>query len=139
MANEPLFNFANSARRYIVVGVLGTIIYYAVLWLLVEIAGVAVIIASGSAFIIVVLSNYFLHYLWTFGSSARHLEALPRFGVMSLVGFWLNLGVMFLGVDYFGFGYLWVQAVAIVLVVTWNFVISIRWIFFRSHRANKAS
>ena len=52
--------------------------------------------------------------------------------MMSLAGFWLNLGIMYLGVEYLGFGYLWVQAVAIALVVAWNFVISIRWIFFRN-------
>ena len=107
------------------------LVYYLVLWLLVEIAGIQVLIASSIAFILVVLENYVLHYFWTFSSSANHMNALPKFSMMSLAGFWLNLGIMFLGVEYLGFGYLWVQAVAIALVVAWNFVISIRWIFFR--------
>ncbi len=119
--------------RYIVVGILGTLVYYLVLWLLVEVAGIPVLIASSATFLLVVLENYVLHYFWTFPSSAHHMEALPKFIMMSLAGFWLNLGIMFLGVEYLGFGYLWVQAVAIALVVTWNFVISIRWIFFRSN------
>ena len=118
--------------RYIVVGVLGTLVYYLLLWLLVEIARIPVLVASSLAFILVVLENYVLHYFWTFSSSAHHTKALPKFSMMSLAGFWLNLGIMYLGVEYLGFGYLWVQAVAIALVVAWNFVISIRWIFFRN-------
>ncbi len=132
MTNAPPSHFIDRVWRYILVGILGAIVYYFLLWFLVEIANVAVLIASGAAFIVVVFENYLLHYLWTFCSSAHHTAALPRFAVMSLVGFWLNLGTMFLGVEHLGFGYLWVQAVAIALVVTWNFVISSLWIFFRS-------
>ena len=133
MPKLPLPFALGNLWRYVVVGILGTLVYYLVLWILVEIAGIQVLIASSAAFILVVFENYGLHYFWTFSSSAHHTKALPKFSMMSLAGFWLNLGIMYLGVEYLGFGYMWVQAVAIALVVAWNFVISIRWIFFRGN------
>ncbi len=102
--------------RYIVVGSIGALIYYGILWLLVEVAGIAVLVASSIGFILVLLENYVLHYFWTFDSSARHREALPRFVAMNMIGLCLNLGVMSLGVEWLGLGYLWVQAVAIGVV-----------------------
>ena len=133
MSKPPFPFLLENLWRYVVVGILGTLVYYLVLWLLVEIVGIRVLIASSIAFILVVLENYVLHYFWTFSSSAHHMKALPKFSLMSVAGFWLNFGIMLVGVEYLGLGYMWVQAVAIALVVAWNFVISIRWIFFRGN------
>jgi putative flippase GtrA len=134
---QMLSSFASVFRadlcRYIVVGILGTFVYYLVLWLLVEVAGIPVLIAISATFLLVVLEYYVLHYFFTYLSSAHHMDALPKFVMLSLVGFWLNLGIMFPGVEHLESGYLWVQAVAIALVVAGNLVISIRWIFFRNN------
>jgi putative flippase GtrA len=124
--------------RFAAVGALGTLVYYIVLWSLVEVAGVPVMISTSIAFLIVVVENYLLHYWWTFRSAAPHATAFRRFLLMSSVGFWLNWSIMFLGVQRLGFAYLWIQAIAIAVVVAWNFLLSTLWIFFHTHHLKQA-
>ena len=128
----PMLSAATVARlyRFAVVGTLGTLVYYAVLWPLVEVASVPVMLSTSIAFLMVVVQNYLLHYWWTFRSAVPHTTAFRRFFLMSLAGFWINWSIMFLGVQHFGFDYLWVQAMAIAVVVIWNFLLSTFWIFF---------
>jgi putative flippase GtrA len=115
--------------RFALVGLAGTGMYYVVLWSLVELMGVPVLVASSLAFLVVALENYVFHYAWTFRATRPHRSALPRFLGMNVAGFGLNWGVMYAGVGGLGLNYLLVQAVAIALVVAWNFGLSLLWIF----------
>ena len=119
--------------RFGVVGTLGTAVYYLVLWGLVELLHVAVLPASSSAFVLVCIENYVLHYVWTFASTRSHAAAFPRFSFMTLVGFFINWAIMFVGVSKLGFNYLVVQAAAIAAVIVWNYSLSTYWIFRDSH------
>lgn len=114
--------------RFVLVGVLGTLAYYASLAVLVEVCGLPVMLSTSIAFVLVTLENYLLHRGWTFRSEAAHGEALPRFLLMSAAGFAINWMVMSLGVG-LGFHYLLVQGAAIAAIVAWNFAISSYWIF----------
>ena len=118
--------------RFCAVGLLGTAVYYPVLWGLVELARIPVLAATSIAFILVCVENYILHYVWTFGSNKAHTTAFPRFLFMSLIGFWINWGVMFLGVEKLALHYLLIQAFAIAAVVAWNFMLSSYWVFHDS-------
>ena len=115
--------------KFAIVGALGTVVYYAALWGMVEHLGIPVLWASSTAFLLVVTENYLLHYLWTFNSTEDHAVALPRFLFMSAMGFGINWVIMYMGVQWQGIHYLLVQAVAIGAVVTWNFLLSSLWIF----------
>jgi len=115
--------------KFGLVGILATFVYYLVLWGMVEILNIPVLLATSIAFVLVTIENYLLHYNWTFRSSNDHTTAFPRFILMNVVGFNINLFIMFAGVNLWDFNYLLVQAVAIVTVVTWNFVLSHYWIF----------
>jgi len=115
--------------RFGVVGILGTAVYYTVLWPLVEVLRVPVLIATSIAFMLVCIENYVLHYRWTFGSTKAHTITFPQFLIMNLIGFWINWGIMFLGVKEFALNYLLVQAMAIVMVIVWNLTLSSYWIF----------
>jgi putative flippase GtrA len=94
--------------------------------------------STSIAFLIVVIENYLLHYWWTFRSNEPHTKAFRRFVFMNIVGFFLNWSIMYLGVQHFQLGYLWIQAIAIAVVVVWNFVLSNFWIFFRANRIKQA-
>lgn len=120
-------------QRFAVVGVAGTLVFYALLWTLVEAAHIAVMTSTSIAFLAVVAQNYVLHRLWTFRSATPHRRALPRFLLMSATGFWVNGAVMALGVQRLGLNYLSVQAVAIGVVVACNFI-GTSWIFRRRPR-----
>lgn len=107
--------------RFVVVGLLGTAFYYAALVAMVEVMRIDVLASSCIAFALVVGSNYALHRSWTFRSPVEHRRALLPFVAMSVAGFGINTGVMAAGLAS-GIHYLLVQALAIVLVVSWNFI-----------------
>ena len=119
-----------SARlgRFALVGLAGTLVYFALLWAMVDWLRWPVMLATCCAFLLVVVENYLLHRAWTFHSAAPHRQALPGFLVVSALGFCINGAVMALGVERLGLNYLAVQAVAIGTVVSCNFV-GAQWIF----------
>jgi putative flippase GtrA len=115
--------------RFGMVGVLATVVYYGLLWTMVEIFSISILVATSVAFIFVTIENYILHYTWTFQSTNAHAKAFPRFLLMNIGGFGINWLMMFAGVVVAGFNYLWVQALAIIIVVAWNLALSHFWIF----------
>lgn len=123
-----------SLARFASVGVLGTFIYFGVLWTLVERLRFSAMLATCCAFLVVVGVNYMSHRYWTFRSRAPHGEAAPRFLIVSMIGFCVNGAVMSVGLQHSGLNYLAVQAVAIIIVVLCNFF-GARWIFRRDDRA----
>lgn len=99
-----------------------------------------VLIATSIAFLLVCVVNYALHYVWTFASTSAHTVAFPRFLFMNLIGFWINWGIMFAGVEKKGaLKYLLVQALAIVAVMAWNLTLSSYWVFRDSRSLNRES
>lgn len=80
-----------------------------------------------------VFQNYVLHYGWTFKSRDGHGIALPKFALMSAIGFGLNALILFIGVELAGLDYYcFVQPVAIAIVVLWNYLASVLWVFKRA-------
>ena len=122
---------ANAAwlGRFAAVGLVGAVVYYFVLWTMVEQLGISVLAATSIAFVLVTIENYALHHRWTFASTHSHAVAFPRFVFINVIGFWMNFGIMAAGLHYLSLSYLLVQAFAIVAVVAWNFVVSSYWIF----------
>jgi len=112
---------ASVPLRFAVVGLVGSAVYYALLWSMVELGGVPVLPASTFAFAVVVLENYLLHRSWTFSSCAPHRQALPRFALMAGWGAVLNGMVMDTCLR-FGWHYLLAQTLALVVVVACNFI-----------------
>lgn len=118
--------------RFALVGLAGSLVYFALLWTMVELLGWPVLQASCCAFLLVVVENYLLHRAWTFHSTAPHGQALPGFLLVSALGFCVNGAVMALGVEWMGLNYLAVQLAAIGAVVVCNFVGAQR--IFRARR-----
>ena len=115
--------------RFAVVGLLSTGVFYALLWFLVERADVPVLVATSVGFVVVTVMNYVLHYHWTFGSDNSHVYAFPKYVGMTVIGYFLNYSVMYMGVQVLEFNYLVIQAFAIAAVVSSNLYWSSRWIF----------
>lgn len=121
--------------RFGLVGLAGTLVYYAVLWTLVELARLPVMLATCCAFVLVVSENYLFHRFSTFQSVKPHREAVPRFMIVSGLGFCVNATIMSVGLHRFGLSYLSVQAIALVVVVACNFIGSF-WIFKCDNRVH---
>ena len=110
--------------RFGSVGGLGAIVYFLSLWLMVEKFHFSVMLATSLSFILVIIINYVLHYHWTFDSNRSHRSTFPRFVLISITGFSLNWGIMYIGTVGLDYNYLLIQTLSIVVVVTWNLVMS---------------
>jgi putative flippase GtrA len=109
-------NFLGKLIRFGIVGVLTAILHYGVLYFGVELVNA---------------HAYFMHYNWTFGEPAPHGRTLGRYLVMISCGFLINGGLMYAGEQWWSVHYLLAQALALVAVVLWNFVLSNTWVFRR--------
>jgi len=121
--------WAARIRRFAIVGSLGSALYAAVVWLMIDWLLIAPLTAASLAFLAVVVVNYQLHYRWTFASNKAHIIAFSQFLTTSLFGFAVNLGILYFGFSIKGFNYVSVQIAAILIVIMSNFLLSALWVF----------
>ncbi len=110
-------------------GAIGTAMQYGVLIALVQFTQAGAVLASTAGFVVGACVNYSLNYLFTFNSSKRHTEALPKFLTVALLGMGINASIMAGLVHQAGMHYLLAQMVATGLVLLWNFAGSKLWVF----------
>lgn len=115
--------------RFIVVGVVATIVHVAVLVALVEWAGVSAVLASIPAFAIAMLASYSANRGWTFRRPGNHDVQLPRYAAVAILGLLLNVWAMTMAVNILGLPY-WVGLVAVVAIASCaSFALNSRWTF----------
>lgn len=112
------------------VGVVAAVAHYGVLIVLVELGGIAPVIATLWGFLAGAAVSYILNRRYTFRSDRPHRAAAPRFLVVSVGGFLLNGVVMWLLNEQLGVHYLAAQVIATLIVLFWNFSAN-RWWTFR--------
>jgi len=117
------------AAKYLVVGGLGTVTHLSLLYIAVETFSLPPLLGSCVAFVWVVIQSYFLNRNWTFQSDKEHTSALPRYLVVSGIGFATNLTIMFVMLNILGLWYMLAQASAAVVVPLSNFLLNKYWTF----------
>ena len=115
--------------RFAVVGLATAVLYYALLYATVELLSVPAVAASAGVYLLVIAINYRLHYSWTFALSSPHTAAIKRFLFMTGCGFFINVSIMYICVSLLQWNYLLAQAVAMGVIIMWNFVLSSLWVF----------
>jgi putative flippase GtrA len=115
--------------RYAGAGAIGTATHYALLVVLVQLAGVAAVVASTAGAIAGAVVNYLLNHRYTFASDKPHSRALPRFVVVSLAGIAVNAAVVATLVSGASAHYLLAQVVATAVVLVLGFAINRIWTF----------
>ncbi|MGP6140261.1 GtrA family protein [Jeotgalibaca sp. A127] len=117
--------------KFGIVGVVATVIDFAVLTILTEFFGVHYLTSAAIGFIVSTLFNYFasMRYVFNsrFGEDEKHKE-LMIFVVLSVVGLGLNQLFMWLFVEIAGIFYIFSKVFATTLVMGWNFVSRKIWI-----------
>ncbi|MEZ2354076.1 GtrA family protein [Caballeronia sp. RCC_10] len=119
-------------RRFVAygaVGAAGTLAQYAMLVALVRWAGMPPPTASMAGAVLGAVVNYVLNHRFTFGQSASHRQALPRFLAVAGLGVMVNGGAMTVLVDHVGLHYLLAQLVATGFVLLLTFVLNSCWSF----------
>lgn len=131
--------------KFAIVGAAGSITDFAVLNLLVQVAGLPLAVANTVSFIVAVMQNFALNRIWTFPESReRHASGqLIQFAMVSVVGYGLNQLVFltlhhlwestwmaYLGPD-LGFlvSYNVAKLFAIGVVLFWNFTANRLWTY----------
>jgi putative flippase GtrA len=114
--------------KFALVGGTGTGVHYLVLITLVALLHISAGYAAGVGAIAGACVNYVLNRRFTFGSHRPHRETLPRFALMAAVGAVLNgllVGVLVTAHMHF----LLAQAIATLVILILNFIVSKLWIF----------
>jgi len=132
--------------RFAVVGFIGAIVDFGLFNLLIRLAGVEAIVASGISFVAAVMSNFLWNRYWTYPDSrSKHiLHQLTQFGLVSLVGLGIRIGLFAileiplinLASRYFPnfldptfLGHNSTLAIAILIVMLWNFFANRFWTY----------
>jgi putative flippase GtrA len=131
--------------KFALVGAAGSITDFAVLNLLVQLAGLPLAVANTCSFIAAVAQNFALNRVWTFPESReRHASGqLAQFAMVSLVGYginqlvfltlhhlWESYWMAYLGADSgFLVSYNVAKLFAIGVVLFWNFTANRLWTY----------
>ncbi len=116
--------------KFSVVGVVNTLIHYALFYLLYSVFGVYHLLASTIGFIAAVINSFFFNKYWTFNSKSPYLgQQFVRFFIVSLLGLLINLMTMALLVEWLLIDPLLAQLAAIGLTLLVNFSGNKWWVF----------
>lgn len=122
--------------KYCVVGVLGTAIDVAILWLLVRFGGLPVLAATSISFTVSVVNNFILNKFWTFSHPSQNYRKLfIKFIIVSAGGLLLTNVFMWLFVHAIEIWYIWAKLITSGVVLVWNFLANKYWTFRHSRRA----
>lgn len=129
IVRPPWAKFSRVAK-FGIVGITGTLINIAVLWLLARRLGLPVVLSSGVAVELAVISNFLLNSSWTFATRPSCLR-FAKFNVASLVGLGVNVTGVWL-LTRFGLYLLAADLIGIAIGFAVNYVISVVWVWGRA-------
>jgi putative flippase GtrA len=115
--------------RFIVVGLLTAILYYAVFYLVVEFNILSISAASAFCYLLAIIFNYITHYTWTFGSSSSHFSVGPKYVAMVGFGLLINWGFMTFLASHYGSEYLLIQFFVLIGIAIFNYILGRFWVF----------
>ncbi len=117
--------------KFAIVGTMGAGVDFGTLTALVELFHVNVYLANTVSFTAAGLNNFILNSTWTFGDQANKQPArqLAQFFTVSIIGYLLNQALLYSFIEFAGLWYLLAKAIAIVVVLFWNFTANRLWTF----------
>ena len=107
--------------RYGLVGIVNNLTIYGV-YLLITQQGVEPKIAMTLTYILGMTIGFIGNRKWTFSHRGNFFGTLTRYLFAHLLGFLLNFALLLTFVDYLGFPHQWIQAMAIVVVAVFLFI-----------------
>jgi putative flippase GtrA len=110
--------------RYIFVGVAATVIDFGFLYLLTEYGKIFYLVSAVISFVAGMIANNLLSLNWVFSgrSSGKKWLDFVVFSLIAVIGLGLNVFLMWVFTEHFGFYYLLSKVFATALVFLWNFI-----------------
>lgn len=115
--------------KYGITGVFGSVLYFVVLVLLVELGDVPPILASFLAFSSTVVSCFFINCYWTFNAKAPSRRRFVKYSLVSVFGLFLTTAITYVGVEVIDVWYVYSQIVVVMVVPISNFLLNSHWVF----------
>lgn len=116
--------------KYGVVGVAGTFIDLASLFVFVEYFSIPAIPGSILSFLLAVTNNFILNKIWTFENRSKNYRKLfLKFLIVSVIGLGLTIASMYVMTLLIGLWYMLAKALTSIIVLTWNFLANKLWTF----------
>ncbi len=133
MNNHRLVAGRPAVKQFVkfgLVGGLNTVIDYALFTTFFYVFHIHYLLANAMSFTIAVTNSYVLNRRWTFRSDNPrwHTEAI-KFMVVNLIGLGLSESLLFILVDRLHIHQLIAKALAIIIVLFWNFIGTRFWAF----------
>jgi putative flippase GtrA len=125
--------------KFLLVGGTGVGVNTVVLFLLHQLAGLPVVVASAVAVEVAIVSNYLLNDRWTFNHHRPSLRRFAQFNVVSLGGLLLTTTAVWVLTTALGLHYLLANFVGIGLATSWNFAANVYWTWGAERRAARSS
>ncbi|KAB7672610.1 GtrA family protein [Bacillus sp. B1-b2] len=116
--------------KYSFVGIITTAIYFLCVFLIVELGRFEPVLGSAIAFVVMTVFSFILNVRFTFGSNIDR-QKVWRFSVVALIGFLLNILLLYLVVHILHLHYLIGEVVTILVIPTVNFLLNNYWTFQR--------
>lgn len=120
--------------RYSLVGVVSNLTIYFV-YLLITHLGVEPKTAMTLMYIIGASIGFVGNRKWTFAHRGDPTRAALRYVLAHLFGYLLNFLILFTFVDRLGYAHQWVQAIAIIIVAGFLFIVFKYFVFEKKHSA----
>jgi putative flippase GtrA len=117
--------------KWSVVGVIGAVVDYSILIGLVELVRLYALIAQAISFTCAVVNNYILNRNWTFGDIRHKGPAVQftQFFIVSVAGLGTRSVIFYFLFEVLGLWYIYATAMAIIVVLIWNFFANLVWTF----------
>ena len=122
--------------KFAIVGAIGAVVDFAILNLCIQVFGLPKWLANTFSFFTAVCSNFAWNRLWTFPESRQQplLPQLGQFFVVNLAGYVINQAIFlsldrWVFVDWGTWGYNLSKAIAIGVVLFWNFGLNRLWTY----------
>lgn len=115
--------------RYCVVGGLGTVVHFGTTMLLVELWRVDAVAATVIGFLCALAVSFALNRSWVFASSVAVAPGLARYTAVSVLGFVLNVAIMFVVTRVLGLDYRIGLVLVVLIIPVTNFTLNARWTF----------
>jgi len=131
--NNPFFLKYPILKQFIkfcLVGFSNTVIDFLVYLILTRFFLIYFIIANIFSFLIAATWSFILNKYWTFRNKEKRIKSqYIKFLIISTLGLILNTFFLYILVSYWGFYDLLAKAIAIIIVLFWNFGMNRFWTF----------
>lgn len=116
--------------KFAVVGTSGVLVDFSITYLAKEKLRIQKYVANAMGFSVAATTNFFLNRIWTFQSNdPQVVQQWVKFFVIAVIGLGLNTIMIWYAHQRKGHNFYLAKAVAIVLVMIWNFIVNFLYTF----------